>query len=312
MLDAGPLPVYLIHWEAPEWCAAAATSILASRGVAVEVTVVDNGDSGIPKLADCLPPTCRIIRTGTNRGYTGGANAALADWRARFSEGELCVIASHDLHVLPDTLARLVNVASAHPGSGVVAPALLEPRLVTGGVWRKGRATLVPSEHGDEEVVQRDWASGTCLMLRRACVDSVGSFDESLGSYVEDVDYCLRAGDEGWKVLVATTAHARGLGTTSTRSLEYITANTVLLNTKRQGLRGAATSMGRFAWLCATSFAAGVAPWRTRDRRAESRLHATRRTAALAGLVRSGRLREAGVANRARRARTTALCGRIS
>lgn len=287
------LPVYLIHWEAPEWCASAAESVLASRDVAVEVAVVDNGQSSGPPLAECLPPGCRVITQAENLGYTGGANAALADWRERYPDNDLCVVASHDLHVEPDTLARLVQAAEGDPACGIVAPAILAPRGATGGIWRKGRAVLLPLEDDGAELVTRDWASGTCLLLRRACVDSVGTFDQSLGSYVEDVDYGLRAGDKGWKVLVVTTAHARGLGGASRTSLEYITINTVALNAKREGLRGAVSSFGRFAWLCATSFAAGVLPWRTKEQRAESRWHAAHRTAALYRLIRSGKLARA-------------------
>jgi N-acetylglucosaminyl-diphospho-decaprenol L-rhamnosyltransferase len=293
VLSPAPLPVYLIHWDAPEWCASAAASLLGSEGVDVELTVVDNGGSEGTALTDHLPPACRVLPTGANLGYTGGANVALSDWKARYPDAELCLIGSHDLHVLPGTLAALVKAAESHPRAGIVAPALVEPRKVAGGEWRGRRARLVPLQEGDEELVTRDWASGTCLLLRRACVESVGLFDESLGSYVEDVDYGLRAGDQGWDVLVVTTAHARGLGAASPRSLEYITANTVLLNAKRQGRLGAVASVGRFAWMCATSFAASLLPWRARERRAESRLHATHRSAALGRLLRSGRLRRA-------------------
>ena len=134
MTAEAPLPAYLIHWDAPEWCRDAARSLLASTGVAVEVVVVDNGQTHGPPVASVLPPEVRVLAMASNGGYTGGANAALDDWRDRFPQSELAVIGSHDLMVRPDTLARLVAAAGERPDCGLLAPALLSPVATSGGV----------------------------------------------------------------------------------------------------------------------------------------------------------------------------------
>jgi N-acetylglucosaminyl-diphospho-decaprenol L-rhamnosyltransferase len=278
------LPVYLIHWNAPEWCASATASILRSVDVAVDVTVVDNGQSRGTPLDTLLPASVRVLPQAENKGYTGGANVALDDWRARFPTAELCVIGSHDLHVEPDTFARLVAVADHEPASGVLAPALIAPNRRAGGRWNGRRAYQLGLD-GAPELVRRDWTSGTCLLLRRACVDAVGPFDERLGSYVEDVDYGLRANDAGWQVLVVTGATARGLGAASPTSVAHIAANTVLLNAKRRGASGALDSFALFTWWAMRGLLASVIPWRERGRRAVSRAYALQRLRALYRIV---------------------------
>lgn len=276
-----PVPVYLVHWDAPEWCASAATSVLASQDVAVDLTVIDNGQRSGAPLAGLLPDGARIVPLTANRGYSGGANAALDDWRRRYPDGGLCLLASHDLHVEPHAVARLVDRACTEPDIGLLAPALTRPQARSGGVWDGRRSYQVGLVAGGPELVERDWVSGACMLVRRACADAVGPFDERFGSYMEDVDYGLRARDHGWRVATLTTAEVWGLGSSSDDSLRLIAANTMILGAKRGGVRGAVRGVALFGWWTVKGLAAGVAMWRTSESRAVSLRYAGQRMAAL-------------------------------
>jgi hypothetical protein len=206
-----PLPVYLIHFDAPEWCADAVRSIEKSEPP-VAVTVIDNGGRE-------LDVDCRVFHQERNDGYTGGANAALRDWLA--GDEPWCVIGSHDLHVAIDTFARMLADAG---DAGIVGPTIAGCRahLVDGAV---------------------EWLSGTCLMIRRECAEAVGGFDERFGSYVEDVDYCLRTTAIGWR-LVQSDAPVQSLGSSvgSLASRRMIQARALLLRWKHGGF---AAELGR-------------------------------------------------------------------
>jgi hypothetical protein len=284
------LPVYLIHYDQPEWCAAAARSVGASTGVAVDLTVVDNGVRRARPLATLLAPGTRIIAMEENRGYTGAANRALRDWREREPHGDYCVIGSHDLHVEPDALVRLVAVADERADAGIVAPLLVGPVPAAGGYWAGWKASQYEPRAGSD-VVDCEWASGTCLLLRRGCVDEVGPFDERLGSYLEDVDYGLRAKDLGWSVVVVTGSRAHGLGSGTTAAMWTMrTANTVLLNAKRAGARGAAVSFAKLARSGARGVVGGLVPGRSPSRRAHVRSVALPTARGLTQVVVDGRL----------------------
>jgi GT2 family glycosyltransferase len=43
--------------------------------------------------------------------------------------------------------------------------------------------------------------TGACLATRREVFDELGGFDESLGVYLNDIDYCLRAGTKGYRTV---------------------------------------------------------------------------------------------------------------
>ena len=86
------LPVYLVHWNAPDWCRRSVASITASEGVDVQVVVVDNGSVDEGRVADALPPGTTVLEQDANRGYAGGANAALDHWHEHHPDAELAVI----------------------------------------------------------------------------------------------------------------------------------------------------------------------------------------------------------------------------
>lgn len=274
-MTAEVLPAYLVHWDAPSWCACAAESLLASRGVSIRVMVVDNGQRTGPPLADLLSPRVRVLRSGGNLGYAGGANIALADWARSFPASPVCLIGSHDLQVGPDTVRELLRRARANQEYGILGPTIevpVEGSLFrsSGGVWRRGGAIQLPlgEARGIEE---RDWASGTCLLIRRDCVNDIGSFDERFGSYVEDVDLCLRANDAGWKVGVVATAVASTVGSASPNGVGLNEANLILLTVKRQGLSRGLIGCMRVLLDGARSLGGSLAPWRNRTRRETSR-----------------------------------------
>ena len=51
-----------------------------------------------------------------------------------------------------------------------------------------------------KETMEVDWVIGACLMTRRETIDEVGMLDEDFFMYAEDVDWCYRMRQAGWKV----------------------------------------------------------------------------------------------------------------
>lgn len=241
------LPVYLVHYDAPEWCKASVESLRASEGVDLDLTVIDNGGARGLDAAELERLGTSVLRSGGNVGFAGGVNRAFADWLGRTRPTDLCLIGSHDLHVEPEALRRLVEAAGAFPGFGVLGPTITWPRPYAGGSWDGARPRGLPPANGGEPVLDRDWVSGTCMLVRRACCEAVGGFDGALSSYVEDVDYCLRARDLGWRVGVVPAASVHGLGSASPLATALIEANIVYLCAKRGGWSGGLKAWSRLA-----------------------------------------------------------------
>ncbi len=250
-----PVPevvVYLIHFNAPEWLSSAIQSLNSSNGCSVKIGVIDNSAS---LDANSVPAAVRLIEPGDNTGYTGGANRALADCRIHYPAATEVVIAAHDAHVETQTLALLHASLAADPSIGIAYPHLLEPAATFGGTWDGRRATMITDPNMSQDAV---WGSGTLMMLRMACVDDVGCFDEGFSSYAEDVDYGLRATDAGWKVHVDNRAAAWGLGSASPLAPRLIAVNSVRLRVKRSGWAALIPALAEQAFALTRSLAVAV------------------------------------------------------
>ena len=46
-----------------------------------------------------------------------------------------------------------------------------------------------------------DWMQGSALMLRREVYEQIGGLDEGYVMYSEEVDWCKRAKNAGWRVV---------------------------------------------------------------------------------------------------------------
>jgi hypothetical protein len=58
----------------------------------------------------------------------------------------------------------------------------------------------------DDEVIDVDWVQGSAVMARREVYEQVGELDEGFVMYSEEVDWCKRSKDAGWRVVYLGTA----------------------------------------------------------------------------------------------------------
>lgn len=260
--------VIIVHFDAAAWCRSSVDSILESRGISLSVTVVDNSANLLG-----LPSAVKVVTPPKNLGFAGGANYGLAGWLSDPDAGNYAVVASHDLHVEPDTLERLVRVADEQPAFGI-----LGPRFDTYGAVGQ---LLEAGDASSTRVDRHEWVSGACMFVRRAAIDAIGPFDERFGSYVEDVDLCLRASDAGWEIGRVTDAVANGRGTAFREAATLMYANQVMLRWKRRGAWAATKAVLALPYLAARGYVRSAAPKLPIEQRRKERSRATARLKAV-------------------------------
>jgi N-acetylglucosaminyl-diphospho-decaprenol L-rhamnosyltransferase len=183
-----------------------------------QTIVVDHGstDGTVDFVRDRFPEA-RVIEQ-ENLGFGAGNNTGM-----RAASGDFFLLLNADAWVVGDAVERLVGFAEAQPGAAVVGPKLLNPdgtlqRSVRGfpSVWRIAteylflrklapRSRLLNAFYGagfdHESVREAEFLGGACLLVRREAFEAVGGFDEDFFMMSEEVDWCYRFRQAGWKVL---------------------------------------------------------------------------------------------------------------
>lgn len=293
-----PQPVYVIHWNAPELCAATVAAAMASRDLTLAVVVIDNSPGVLEP--ETLDPTVEVVETMSNVGFAGAANMALAHCRAHHPTAERCVILAHDVTLDPSCLAALFDAMRQDPSVAVAGPRFGQSGEIAGGTWNGRRARWSILDEADwnrATTIDRDWMHGACLCIDSGWVDGHGGFESRLGSYVEDVELCLRVRKTGRRVVCVRTAraqqHARIAGDV-TRVVDF---NTMVVAAKHAGLRGLVAPVIQVGWYVLRGLLISLAPWRAADRRRLSRTWARQHRRALADVHRNRELIAAVVAD---------------
>jgi GT2 family glycosyltransferase len=173
----------------------------------VRVIVAD--DSSGPEHVAALREIAGIeVVEGTeNVGFAANVNRGL---RAADPARDVVVLNS-DTEGLPGWLAAL-QYASRQERVGVVGARLLYPdeRIQFAGTvrnlgapeWFDHRYRFKPKDWGPAAVVGPALAvTGACMYVRREVIERIGLLDERYPMAYEDVDWCLRAWQAGFRVL---------------------------------------------------------------------------------------------------------------
>lgn len=163
-----------------------------------------------------------VLRLESNRGFAGAANAGVAETR-----GDVVLLLNSDAIVEPGAIEALRAAFDADPRLGIAGARLLNedgtpqwsagplPTLPWLLVMISGLAHLMPNRNGGLKPAspQVAWVSGAAMAFRREVWDAAGPLRENYRFYAQDLDFCIRAGDAGWRVRVveeARVAHRGG------------------------------------------------------------------------------------------------------
>jgi GT2 family glycosyltransferase len=190
----------------------------------LEIVVIDNGttDPRVLRLyAEAeqgpIPFTAEIEAAPFNFSRQVNRGMALAT-------GALVLLLNNDIDVLDGDWLREMVSCFDYPHTGIVGARLVYPggRLQHAGVivglgglaghWFGGQRQSQPGPMARLHVRQSLTAvTGACMLISRACIAAVGGFDEKhFGIAYNDIDFCLRAGAAGYRVVwtpFATLVH---------------------------------------------------------------------------------------------------------
>ncbi len=218
------LSVLIVNWNVRDLLRRCLQSLLAnSPACTLEIIVVDNGSTdGSGEMVRTEFPQVHLIANTDNRGFPAANNQGLAVARGRY-----VLLLNPDTEVIGNALETMVAFADAHPDVGIVGPQLLNPdgtvqssrrrfpTLATAlleSTWlqpyapRRLLSRYYVLDRPDDEIQDVDWVTGAALMARGEAIEQVGPLDEGFFMYSEELDWCRRFREAGWRVVYLPTA----------------------------------------------------------------------------------------------------------
>lgn len=231
-----PVSIVIVNYNAGAALVECVASILASK-YPVQIIVIDNAskDGSIESLITAFKgmEELRIVKSDVNLGFAKACNIG-----SREATGRYLLLLNPDCVIDEDAIPALVKALERHPDAGMAGAMLLNP---DGSEQAGGRRTIptprrafirafglskfnhrfprffsdfimlndpVPNEEVEVEAI-----SGACMMVPRQVYKKVGRLDEGYFMHVEDLDWCMRMHNKGYKILFVPSAkvvHRKG------------------------------------------------------------------------------------------------------
>jgi MoaA/NifB/PqqE/SkfB family radical SAM enzyme len=129
----------------------------------------------------------------------------------RIFKGDYLVLLDDDVILYRDWLKGLIDCAESCEGAGVIGAVLFNKK---GEIRHTGADMTTTYPLGQElnepiaKPVERKCVCSAVMLITRAAAERIGPFDEGFIKYCQDSDYCFRAWEAGFKVMVSPDSKA--------------------------------------------------------------------------------------------------------
>ncbi|MFQ5752125.1 MAG: glycosyltransferase [bacterium] len=214
------LSVIIVNYNVKDFLGQTLISVKkALKGISSEIIVVENASSdGSGAFIRQRFPDVKLIENKKNLGFAKASNQGL-----RAARGDYLVLLNPDTIVQEDTFRRMLAYYKKHPDIGILGCKILNPdgslqlacRRSFPTPWvaftkLSGLSRLFPHSKlfgkynltylDPDRACEVEAISGSFMMIHRKILRDVGYLDEAFFLYGEDLDWCYRIREKGWKV----------------------------------------------------------------------------------------------------------------
>jgi N-acetylglucosaminyl-diphospho-decaprenol L-rhamnosyltransferase len=227
------LSIIIISYNVEALLAACLDSILASpvainvpdgNKPIIEIIVIDSAsrDNSVAMIREHYPQA-KLFAYDENIGFVKGNNIGF-----EAAQGHYLFMLNPDTEVLGDAIPQMIAYLDANPAVGIVGSHTLNSdgshqstrrRFPTKSLaffestWLQPFApkamldNFTVADKPDDGIYEVDWVQGSALMARREVYEQIGGLDTGFVMYSEELDWCKRAKDAGWKIVYLGTAY---------------------------------------------------------------------------------------------------------
>lgn len=208
------LSIIIVSYKSKEHLKVLLPSIFAStKKYSYEVIVVDNNsqDGTAESVNSLLPtiPNLKLIKN-QNNGFSAGNNLGIKQ-----AQGKYILLLNPDTQVRPDTFEIMLDMMENRLNVGISGPKLIKAngkldlacRRRFPNPWNSFKRLFLLnnknynySNISEDQEMEVDSVVGAFLLIRRSVIDKIGLLDEDFFMYGEDLDWCWRCKEAGYKV----------------------------------------------------------------------------------------------------------------
>ena len=234
------LSIIIVSWNVENYLRKCLHSIFANgKGLHFEVIVIDNAsyDNSVEMVRKEFSDV-NIITNRENRGFNAANNQGIS-----IAKGRNVLLLNPDT-IIPDMdlLKGMVKVLDKNTKIGAVGPKVVcaDGKTIQLACARTDTSlwTVFSDRIVERKICNSKWLreeyyhtpryvstlSGSCMMFKAEVFNKIGLMDEQFFMFLDDMDYCKRIRDAGWKVYYMPTLEIIHFGgESSAQNLERVT-----------------------------------------------------------------------------------------
>lgn len=195
--------IAIISWNGREHLFNCLESLKKTRYSNYKIIVLDNGstDNSIKRIKKFK--NIFLLKSKKNVGFTSGTNIVYSYILKTFNPDYICNMNNDIITIQPNWLSLMVNSLEKRKNYGICGNKLVFPdnRLQLLYLDRK------PKEYQEKDIGQYDFVKkvsaigGANMLIKRSVFDTLGGYDENYFYGPDDIDYCFRAREKGFKII---------------------------------------------------------------------------------------------------------------
>jgi GT2 family glycosyltransferase len=207
------IAVVILNWNGKKFLEKFLPSVIERSRKDAEIIIADNASSdGSIEYLKKYHPEIRIIRLEKNYGFATGYNLALKKVSADYY-----ILLNSDIEVTDNWIMPVIRVLEKDPLIAACQPKIRsyhEPEKfeyagAAGGFIDKygypfcqGRLfQSLETDNGQyDNIAEVFWATGACMFVRASVYHELGGFDDDFFAHMEEIDFCWRAKNKGYKI----------------------------------------------------------------------------------------------------------------
>jgi len=209
-----------------------------------EIILIDNNSSEKIPVDKFEKLGAEIILNKNNKGFAGAVNQGLTK-----ASSDNILLLNSDCLIEKESISEMLTYLNKHKEVGIIGPQMIYPnggfqssfgyfpslwsellrfsllyKIFPGGSFAIN--TLL-KKINLKNAYQVDWVSGGCMLIKREVLDALKKMNEQYFLGVEDIDFCFRAKNIGFKTVyypMTKVVHYHGYssGSKGARSLKRI------------------------------------------------------------------------------------------